>query len=335
MKRLRRARSVNQANKLAIHFESSFTPNEIMAVFDRAFLTRLPRFPRESIRFLFRSLGWFLRRLHPTRSKNSVEGWVASYKWLLLFRNQFDRLYSADNVYFERHELATNVTLFRSSSNNDRLLLAFPPKSGRFGPSNPIFLLIAEEIGFDVLRIRPEREQQGPWASVIGVRGGFEGFVGLIESAIKTHAYREVHTMGLSFGAPMSLMAGMAIGADTINPIGLLNEPSQLEKAYGKCWSSAVNSIKDINLGGGGRINLVAGEEDARDVQVAEVMSQELPGSSIILVERAPHGAVMPLFRRKQLSGFLSSLISNFRAEKNGALNGVGFRLHTSQNDSH
>ena len=116
----------------------------------------------------------------------------------------------------------------------------------------------------------------------------------------------------------MSVLAGVALGATTINPMGLTRDPAELERDYAGLWRNTVEEISQSPMRLATRINLIVGEHDARDSRAAKLIAEAIPGSSVVVVEGAAHNATKPIFKRGEFTKFLVALTSNFSEEKLG-----------------
>ena len=310
LERLLSAKSTNQVNKFALEFESSFMPRDAGAVLEAYWFANFPALARKVIRFLFRSLGWLLRRSPRFPQKNWFESVVGAHKFLLSWRRQFDKASVRGDTVFERLEFAPSMTLYRSPVNAKNLLIAFPPRSGKFGTINSIFLEVAAAADYDVLLVVPNRNEEWPWTEVNGVAGGFPGFVRAVSEGIESLGYQTVHTMGYSFGAALSFFAGVALGANSVTPIALTIDLFDSGSVYSDLWSQkAVFDNPHLEFVGN-RIKFVVGGLIEEDMRVAQSMSERLPGSLTIIVGGGSHSALGPIIESGQLKNFLLAIRS-------------------------
>ena len=308
LERLLSAKSINQVNKLALEFQTSFMPRDAGAVLRAYRIANFPALVRGLIRFLFGSLGWLLRRSPRFPQKNCLEAVVGARKFLLSWRRQFDQASVRGENDFERLEFAPSVTLYRSSVNAKDLLIAFPPRGGNFGITNAIFLEVAAAAAYDVLLVVPNRNEEWPWTEVNGVAGGFPGFVRAVSEGIEGLGYQRVHTMGYSFGAAMSFFAGVALGANSVTPIALTIDLFEPGSVYSDLWSQKAFFDNPHPLVVGNRLKFVVGGLSEEDIRVARSMSERLSGSLTISVRGGSHAALGPIIESGQLKDFLLAI---------------------------
>jgi hypothetical protein len=327
LKRLKNAKSINQRNKLAIEFQASYLPGEARAVFELAPITRLPPSVRALLLFILRGIGWVVRRTRFFPVEELVERQVGALKWLLSLRRQAEGADFTGEALVDRIKIVGKVFLYKAPHQNRDLLVAFPARPGRFAPATPFFLDNFGQVGWDVLMVSPEPNQKSPWTEVKGIPQAFEGLIETIRNLADQNDYERLHTLGLSFSAPMALFTGIALDASTITPIGLSKGPAELSVDYPELWERLTRGTKSSTVRVPGRINFVAGSGNERDVQVARHMLEALTGSAMVLVDKGEHNPLPALMRRHQLQAFFRSLVSGFEDAKAGGQSLGGFTV--------
>ena len=310
---VRKARTINHINKIHIDLDRSLTPGEARDIIEASFVSR---FPIRVRRFLYlailKTLG-LLKRTPHFWGKKAIECFVAELKWRLNLSGQLRwKLVNSDNDY-ARRVLSSHARLFMSATNSPSLLIGFSGRAGNFGPKTPILLSALSGAHSDFLSVYSPMNQQEPWTEIGGFEDGIEGFVRALEVLISERGYQEVHTAGLSFGAPLSLVVGAKLSAKTITAIGLSQEDEQLGADLGELWHETKALLSQELSTGSPELSFVVGSLAERDRKVAQSLRGLFPRAKVVLVENAPHAPIGAIKKAGQLQEFFDSLFLGFK----------------------
>jgi hypothetical protein len=312
-----RSTTIHKLNNLHFLLEQRLTPSEVLEIAASALLRGYPPAVRQLLLFPARLAGAlaranihlsFLRPLHMALARRS---WIANQEKKILSSNP-----DVTDAY-RRWALGPNAFLFRHKESEGALLIGFAPRVRRLSVSMPLFLAALEPTKADFLIIRPDPKQLSPWLDSPAFSPGFEGFVGGLRELIEKRGYREWHTMGLSFGAPLALLTGVQLGAQTVTPIGLRKNPAALAGEMPLCWRTLQDKLAVASATGSleSQIRLVYGELDEEDSTIAAEYVRLLAGAKSIAILGGGHSPLGHLFREAGLGAFLSAALKGFPAE--------------------
>lgn len=312
-----RSTTVHKLNNLHILLEQRLTPSEVLEIAASALLRGYPPVARQLLLFPARLAGAlaranihlsFLRPLHMALARRS---WIANQERMILSSNP-----DVSDAY-RRWALGPHAFLFRHKESEGTLLIGFAPTVRRLSVSMPLFLAALEPTKADFLIIRPDPKQLSPWRDSPAFSPGFEGFVGGLRELIENRGYREWHTMGLSFGAPLALLTGVQLGAQTVTPIGLRKNPADLAAEMPLWWSTLQDKLAEpsATANPGPQIRLVYGELDEEDSTIAAEYVRLLPGAKSIAILGGGHSPLGHLFREAGLVAFLSAALKGFPSD--------------------
>lgn len=181
----------------------------------------------------------------------------------------------------------------------------------------PLFLAALEPTRADFLIIRPDLKQPSPWLDVPGFPPGFEGFEAGLAEFIRKRDYRQWHTIGLSFSAPLALVAGIELEARTVTPVGLTKKSAKFAEDMPLHWERLRDKVTNLSSAGSpvSQVQMVYGELDEGDAEVASEFRKLLPGTRSVAVLGGGHSPMGHVFRNSELTAFLSSVINGFSAE--------------------
>ena len=314
---LARATTINKLNNLHILLEQRLTPGEVISIADRVLLRIYPPIIRWLLLFPARLAGAVARQNIHLSFLRRMDILLARRNWIA---NQEKMLLSANPDFsdaFRRYRVGPQAFLFKHSQSQGALLIGFAPRVRRLSVSMPLFLAALEPTHADFLIIRPDLKQASPWLDVPGFPPGFEGFVAGLAAFIRERDYRQWHTIGLSFSAPLALVAGIEIEARTVTPIGLTKKYAKFAEDMPLHWERLQNKATTGSSAGSpvSQVQVVYGELDEQDAEVASEFRKLLPGSRSIAVLGGGHSPLGHVFRNSELTAFLSSVIKGFTAE--------------------
>ena len=312
------AKSPNQVNKLFLELERNSSPSEVRALLRLAWAGKVAGFDSRLVGYL----SWLIRATQHQANyfpgASRLESVAQAHRRLLKLRRAMGHAPETSEAHKQTLNLAPGVNLFRSATARDKLLVLFTPRGGHMGVILPRLIEIAGSAHYDVLAVIAPQNEQWPWTEVRGVLGGFSGFIDAVSVEIDRFGYKSVHTLGYSFGAPLSFLTGIALQADSITPIGLTVDLFQPGSAYEEFCSQEVRFQTFEPQLVGNRVKFVVGELCEEDLQVARSMSRRLPGAMTVIVEDGSHDALSPIINSGALKQFLlavgstrESLISN------------------------
>ena len=312
--RLRLAKTDNQLNKLYLEITCHYFPRELAEI-QRAIA--LGRVPISVIRVWHRwaTKLWKQLLLAPLfPGKPLVGRFLLRLKWELALLIDFVSSSADGVVEWERVPIAGNSFLDRKISGSPDLLVVFPPKGGGLIASYAGFLQAISGAGFDVLKVTPDSNEKSPWMQVTGFSGGFDGFVSTLKNVVREGGYKTVHTLGLSFGCPMALFAGLALRSDSVTTVGLRKAPEDLALQHPDLWRDAVVGGSASGRNPPPVMSFVVGADDEHDVGFAEAMASWFSRSQIVTVVNAPHNPLYTLSDLDLLPNFFDDLKQGFAA---------------------
>jgi pimeloyl-ACP methyl ester carboxylesterase len=215
---------------------------------------------------------------------------------------------------FRRLKLSENSTLFQRTAASSDLIVAFTPRQGKLVRSAAVFLA-AMPGDTDVLFVSPRRSQQTPWREVDGHTGGLQGFFADVNQVFLTHAYQRLHVMGLSFGAPLALITGLALPSWSVTAVGLLSDIEQLEADYSEELGLLANRGISVREPGPRKVSFVVGRFNHRDWGLASNLVTQIESARVVSVRTNNHNPLYPLHRGGQLPAFLAGLVAGFPAD--------------------
>jgi len=302
------AATQNALNKLHLWVKKDFTPGGIVFLLERTPVFRLPGRFREFARFALPRIEYVLNRVPWFPAKKTMYKWLGEPKWRLyldeIFRTHERQLTQPLFV----NQILPGVTYYTSAQPSRKLIVAFPPLHGYMTLPGAGFLAVVQHAGADLLMIAPLRNQQSPWLEASAIPGGHEGLLEFVHGFARSHAYDETHVVGLSFGSTLALVAGLRLQATTVTTVGLAKDTAYFESTIPDIWQLMAAKYDPDRI----RLSFVAGDQVARDVDVAGEMARTFPRSTAHVVQGSPHDVFDFLYRRNLLEGFLEDMIRGF-----------------------
>jgi pimeloyl-ACP methyl ester carboxylesterase len=308
----RGARTINRVNNLHILLEQRLTPDDVSDIAYRALFRFLPQ-PLEWMASLpLRLADFVLRKRIPFPGINLVERRVAQRNWIIMLQRKVALASPTTSVSYRRQTHGPGAFLFTSNRPSGELLIAFGPRTRQLTVAMPVFLSALSATGHDLLFIRPELRNPGPWTAVVGFESGFDGLIGHLQTLIQFRSYGEVHTVGLSFSATLALLVGLSLPANTVTPIGLTRHPQFQSGEVPTLWDTALRKKTLMANKAQSRVQFVFGQSEVAEKSLVHSMAQSIPESRVIEVKGAGHSPLGHLLREGDLQAFVTAMVSGF-----------------------